>query len=82
MARIEPPAVSELWREKLWTAVFAACDPVGRARFAIAVYFRSPNFPVRGHPCDLLRSGWKNLRVNEIEVTAPIRFSTGIGDDR
>jgi hypothetical protein len=51
------PEASELWRGKLWTAVFAACDPPGWARFATAVYFRSPNFPVRRHLCDLLRWG-------------------------
>ena len=55
-------AVSELWRGGALGSSFAACNPLGRVRFAIAVYFRSPNFPVRTHPCDLLRSAWKNLQ--------------------
>jgi hypothetical protein len=68
--------------EKVRAAIFVARDLLGGARFAIAVYFRSPNFPIRRHPCDLLCSGRKIYRVNEIDATAPIRFSTGIGEDR
>src|SRR5258707_7140398 len=39
-------------------------------------------YPSRRHPCDLLRAGRKIYRVNEMDATAPIRFSTGIGEDR